>query len=38
MHIGGFKLAALVIIFAVGMAGGLVALGKRRDDPATLAF
>lgn len=38
IHIHGFKLAAMVIIFAVGMAGGLVALGGRGEGRTALAF
>lgn len=38
IHIHGFKLAALVLIFAVGMAGGLVGLGGRGEGRAALAF
>jgi hypothetical protein len=34
LHIHGFKLAALVVIFVIGMAGGLIALGERSDGRA----
>ncbi len=38
IHINGLKVAGLVVIFAVGMAGGLVALGSRRNGRTEMAF